>query len=468
MFQDATNSPPGRTGPQLSYAFATPVRAPSTSYHNLTGAAYSQALTPPTDSKAVRFQSQPLPPQTHQSHHQLNSALTSNRFAASSSSSALQTQSRSPARAPATSNDNNTTTSSTAAVSKSMAGTRPAPSLPSSSSLSSLSSNTVFVNGASTIALSRRIKWNLSALALLWILPALTSKPRDVYWTILDQIHLYVGGETDELADGIVGWALWAISVILLFNAVEALIHLSRASSLPKPQQQQGLREQKGAANGKGDNGLVLGMHSPQVMKSLNFVAASRSKGSPKTRTNNIGPGSPISQQQQMKRDSPSTTTMMTGPISASPNKNANGGGGGVDYSQFSPSLRRGGSPQTNNVGFNGATPSRMTTTTLTGSPTKLDYGVIRTNSSSSSPLAAFRARHACTRAGSSPSSVGATTMTPSIGISTGNVDLYLDGITTRNDVDGDDQQGVDSLFLGDESFEVDRALKSLRDSYHD
>ena len=264
MFQSAPS--PGRNAPHSApYTFATPVRTPSTSY-----SAYAQALTPTDASaKAVRFQNQPLAPQQQslqqQPSHPQALAATPNNSPYHSAVSA------SPQSAPLASSAPSRAASSTVSAPK-MAQLN-VPSMPASTE--------------SSIALKRRIKWNLGALGLLWIVPALTTKPRDLYWLVLDQIYLHVGGETDEVVDGVVGWILWAVSVVLLFNAVEAAVGMGRASS-PAP-----ISGAPQAAVNKA--GRVLGMHSPQVAKSINFVAASRLKGSPKTRTSNIGAGSPIS-----------------------------------------------------------------------------------------------------------------------------------------------------------------------------
>ncbi|KAJ1042545.1 hypothetical protein NDA11_007643 [Ustilago hordei] len=394
-----------------AYGFATPVRTPSTSYHN--PSSYSQALTPADASaKAVRFQSQPLPPQMQQLQQvaqqpssSTSTALTPNRSPYQNASSASQMQSPSLQH-------------TASATPNSMTSTRPA--LPPSASSPEVSSS-------SSIALTRRLKWNLSALALLWILPALTTRPRDMYWALLDQIYIWAGGETDEIVDRVVGWVLWALSVVLLFNAVEAsvLVQRSKAPSSAAlapaaPQTQQG-------------KGAVLGIHSPQVAKSINFVAASRMKGSPKTRISNLGAGSPIAHTSSPARGSPSA------PAGESPV---------VDYSQFSPSLRRASGPIT------------------TSSPTSTGFGSGSGSTSSavggvgmvgpqSSPLAAFRARHHSKGGSPSPSSLRARSITPSVS----NVDLSFEA-------DAGDADAEERGFLGDESFQVDRALRSLRTSF--
>lgn len=240
---------------------------------------------------------------------------------------------------------------------------------------------------------------------------------------------MHVGGEADEIVDGVVGWIMWAVSVVLLFNVVEATVQMNRTTTQPPA-----------PAPAAASKGPVLGMHSPQVAKSINFVAASRLKGSPKTRVSSIGAGSPIS---AGKKDSP-------------------GGGKGredVDYSQFSPSLRRTGSPvgSSPTSGFGGR--DRSSTPTAGGG---VEYGVVGGGGSGSSPLAAFRARHSGvgTRGSPSPTSVRNRSVTPSvsnlsIGAGAGDVDLRFEQADDAGEGD----------FLGDESFEVDRALKSLRGS---
>ncbi|SPO30824.1 uncharacterized protein UTRI_05554_B [Ustilago trichophora] len=437
MFHNAPSSPVGGGHNTASYGLATPIRAPSTSsYHN---AGYSShALTPASD-KAVRFQSQPLPPQTQQ-HSSAAPALTPNRFGAgSASSSSLQAQIQSPQQQQQQ-QQKPISTAPSAPTTSSMPATRPAVA----------ASTTSVGNEASTIALSRRIKWNVGALALLWILPALSSKPRDVYWAILDQIYMHVGGEADELVDGVIGWIMWAISVVLLFNAVEAGILIRRSSSPAFASRPAQTLPNTPLAAGRQVSTAVLGMHSPQVAKSINFVAASRLKGSPKTRTSSIGAGSPISHSQSLQKGTASSSQ-------SSPT---------VDYSQFSPSLRRSSpvvssSPthhqhNSNGGGF-GGTNNRMHTPT---SGTGAEYGMGLGGGNNSSPLAAFRARHATTSRGSpSPSSIRARSITPSVSNGGfGEVDLSLGDVTPENDVEG-------ATFLGDESFEVDRALRSLRGS---
>ncbi|KAF6766876.1 hypothetical protein PSEUBRA_001006 [Kalmanozyma brasiliensis GHG001] len=425
MFQTAPS--PGRTGPQPSaYGFATPVRTPSTSYHN--NAAYSQALTP-AESKGVRFQNQPLPPQVQQPSQPQQQQQQS-----SSALSTTTTPNRSPyynavsAPAPAQAQ-----TPSRTAVTTSSAAPSATPSNKISGTRAVVASTAgASGNSESSIALARRIKWNLGALGLLWIVPAFSTRPRDVYWTALDQIYLHVGGETDELVDGIVGWILWAVSVILFFNAVEAGVQMSRAS--PPTSAPQQIQE---APKTDSKMGPVLGMHSPQVAKSINFVAASRLKGSPKTRTSTIGAGSPIS------RSSPQRSSPSGGSPTAP-----------TDYSQFSPSLRRTSSPlpsPSSGGGF-GSSSSRMGTPTQTGA----DYAMGLGAGASSSPLAAFRARHA-SRGSVSPSSIRARSITPSVSGGLAETSLSFDDAS--DDVDGG------QTFLGDESFEVDRALRNLRSS---
>lgn len=437
--------------PHSIFGFATPVRKPSTSYHS----PYTQALTPShtnasdaSASKAVRFQSQPLPPQTQTQQQQqqpsassttLTSTTTPNRSpyhsSAPASASALQTATQSPHRNAVTVPSATPPSGASSAAASGMAGTR------------ALVASAAPRAGVSPVALARRVKWNVGALALLWLVPAFTSRPRDAYWAVLDQIYRHIGGEADEIVDGIVGWMLWALSVVLLFNAIEAsvLIHRSSQPQIPSLQQQP-----YSALATSGKAGAVLGMHSPQVAKSLNFVAASRLKGSPKTRTSNIGPGSPISRS-PTQRASPSAGGVG---VQGSPT---------VDYSQFSPSLRRTSSPisaSSSTNAFSGAASTRLGTPS---SATGVEYGV--GVGSSSSPLAAFRARHAgAGRSSPSPSSIRARSVTPSISNfsndgGAANVDLSFDGVL------GDDVDGAETTFLGDESFEVDRALKSLRGS---
>ncbi|SOV01723.1 uncharacterized protein UDID_06948 [Ustilago sp. UG-2017a] len=400
-----------------AYGFATPVRTPSTSYHN--PSSYSQALTPADASaKAVRFPSQPLPPQMQQlqqvAQHpssSISTALTPNRSPYQNASSASQTQSPSLQH-------------TASATPSSMASTRPA--LPPSASSPEVSSS-------SSIALTRRLKWNLSALALLWILPALTTRPRDMYWALLDQIYIWAGGETDEIVDRVVGWVLWALSVVLLFNAVEAsvLVQRSKAPSSAAlapaaPQTQQG-------------KGAVLGIHSPQVAKSINFIAASRMKGSPKTRISNLGAGSPIAHTSSPARGSPSA------PAGESPV---------VDYSQFSPSLRRASGPITTSSPTNTGFGSGSGSGSRMGTPTNSAVGGVGMVGPQSSPLAAFRARHHSKGGSPSPSSLRARSITPSVS----NVDLSFEA-------DAGDADAEERGFLGDESFQVDRALRSLRTS---
>ncbi len=389
-----TTASPGRSASQSAYGFATPVRA-STSTHP----AYSQALTPSdASSKAVRFQNQPLAPQQQTAHQP-----PANTFST-------------PAR-PTYGSPAAISTSSTVAQSPRPAASAAKPSAaPPSVPVRTPSAS----GGASSIALSRRLKWNLGALGLLWIVPALTSRPRDAYWYVLDLVYMHVGGTTDELVDAIVAWILWAISVVLVFNLVEAtvLMRRSTSSTLTAPAANGATT---GAAVGRG---AVLGFQSPQVAKSINFVAASRMRGSPKTRTSNIGPGSPIS---HPKRDSP---TQAAANASAS-----------MDYSQFSPSLRRTSSPGSSPVAA-----ARAST------PATHEFGVAA--AASSSPLAAFRARHsgAAPRASPSPSSLRSRSVTPAA------------ASWTEPEVSFE-QDDANDTFLGDESFEVDRALRSLRGS---
>ncbi|GAC96048.1 hypothetical protein PHSY_003627 [Pseudozyma hubeiensis SY62] len=426
MFHSAPS--PGRSGPSSSssYGFATPVRTPSTSYH-----AYSQALTPADASaKAVRFQNQPLPPQTQQQTQSsaLNSAATPNKspYQAALSTS---TQPQPPQQQQLT--QRNAVASSAAA---------PAAGSGNGNKMTVTRSVAAAGGAESTIALKRRIKWNLSALGLLWIVPAVSTRPRDAYWLVLDQIYMHVGGDTDELVDGIVGWIMWAVSVVLLFNAVEAAVLVQRASSSSSPAPAQStLTTTTSAAlpaHGKQPQTPVLGMHSPSIAKSINFVAASRLKGSPKTRTSDIGAGSPISRSSPKaspKQDSPNTT---------------------VDYSQFSPANRRASSPI--------STPNSFGSASRAGTPTMTEYGrglVGSGNVSGSSPLAAFRARHV-SRGSSSPAR--ARSITPSVSGS-GLSELSFDASDSLGGGAGGQEE--EETFLGDESFEVDRALKSLRGS---
>lgn len=202
-------------------------------------------------------------------------------------------------------------------------------------------------------------------------------------------------------------------------------------TSIPSIQPQQPAQLQGGKP------GPVLGMHSPSVAKSLNFVAASRMKGSPKTRTSDVGAGSPISKHTGQRR------------VSA--------GNNDVDYSQFSPSLKgRTSSPiSPNNNGR-----ERSGTPGSSAGPTEYGMGVgVR---SSSSPLAAFRARHSTGgRSSPSPSSLRTRSMTPStssLSNTAGEADLSIEAL-------GLDEDGAGESFLGDESYEVDRALRSLRTS---
>ncbi|KAI3492958.1 hypothetical protein L1887_42333 [Cichorium endivia] len=392
-----TTASPGRSASQSAYGFATPVR-PSTSTHH----AYSQALTPSdASSKAVRFQNQPLPPQQQQ--QQVAHQPPANTFST-------------PAR-PTYGSPAAISTSSTVAQSPRPAASAAKPSAaPPSVPVRTPSAS----GGASSIALSRRLKWNLGALGLLWIVPALTSRPRDAYWYVLDLVYMHVGGTTDELVDAIVAWILWAISVVLVFNLVEAtvLVRRSTSSASTAPAANGAVA---GAAVGRG---AVLGFQSPQVAKSINFVAASRMRGSPKTRTSNIGPGSPIS---HPKRDSPT--------------QSAAGASASMDYSQFSPSLRRTSSPGSSPVAA-----ARSAT------PATHEFGVAA--AASSSPLAAFRARHsgAAPHASPSPSSLRSRSVTPAA------------ASWTEPEVSFE-QDDPNDTFLGDESFEVDRALRSLRGS---
>jgi hypothetical protein len=391
-----TTASPGRSASQSAYGFATPVR-PSTSTHH----AYSQALTPSdASSKAVRFQNQPLPPQQQQ---QVAHQPPANTFST-------------PAR-PTYGSPAAISTSSTVAQSRRPAASAAKPSAaPPSVPVRTPSA----LGGASSIALSRRLKWNLGALGLLWIVPALTSRPRDAYWYVLDLVYMHVGGTTDELVDAIVAWVLWAISVVLVFNLVEATVLMRRSTSSTST-----TPTANGAVTGAAvGRGAVLGFQSPQVAKSINFVAASRMRGSPKTRTSNIGPGSPIS---HPKRDSPT--------------QSAAGASASMDYSQFSPSLRRTSSPGSSPVAA-----ARSAT------PATHEFGVAA--AASSSPLAAFRARHsgAAPHASPSPSSLRSRSVTPAA------------ASWTEPEVSFE-QDDPNDTFLGDESFEVDRALRSLRGS---
>ncbi|KAJ9474602.1 hypothetical protein PHBOTO_005092 [Pseudozyma hubeiensis] len=425
MFHSAPS--PGRNGPSSSssYGFATPVRTPSTSYH-----AYSQALTPTDASaKAVRFQNQPLPPQTQQQTQ--NSALTSVATPNKSSYQTALSTSTQPQPQQQQLTQRNAMTS---------AGAAPAGGSENGSKMTVTRSVAAASGTESTIALKRRIKWNLSALGLLWIVPAVSTRPRDAYWLVLDQIYMHVGGDTDELVDGVVGWIMWAVSVVLLFNAVEAAVLVQRASSTTSPAPTQSNTTTTNAAlpaHAKQPQTPVLGMHSPSIAKSINFVAASRLKGSPKTRTSDIGAGSPIS------RSSPKAS-----PKQDSPNST-------VDYSQFSPANRRASSPI--------STPNSFGSASRAGTPTTMtEYGggvVGSGNVSGSSPLAAFRARHV-SRGSSSPAR--ARSITPSVSGS-GLSELSFDASDGLGGGAGGQEE--EETFLGDESFEVDRALKSLRGS---
>lgn len=420
---------PNRSVPHQPYGggggFATPIRTPSTSYRQHSNAAYSQALTPASSSsKEVRFQNQPLPQQTQQSQQTV--AVSKPNKSPYYNNNAVSAPSSSGTAGAVAQRTTSALSSGASSAAKVVANTMPA--------------TTRISTAASTIALNRRLKWNLSALALLWILPVVTTKPRDVYWSLLDVVYMHVGGEADEIVDGVIGWIIWAISVVLLFNAVEAGVLMRRASSAPTTQPSNAAA---GEVAKQGAGGAVLGMHSPQVAKSINFVAASRMKGSPKTRVSNVGAGSPISHsdsQQQTSRSSPS------------------GGSPVVDYSQFSPSLRRTGSPVSSpsHNGFGAGGSARLGNTPTSSG---IDYNPGFNAATSSSPLAAFRARHSTGGGSPSPSSIRTRSITPSVSSYSNNAEVDLS-------FDGADAEGGDGeTFLGDESFEVDKALKSLRNS---
>lgn len=443
MFESAPS--PGRTAQHSTpYAFATPVRTASTLSHP-----YSHALTSTDASaKAVRFQNQPLPPQPLQypQNPSLSSIATPNKSAVTNTAStSTQPQPPQPQPQPQQMNTAVSTNAAAAASASSankMLGGRPAV--------------VSRAGGESAAVLQRRIKWNLSALGLLWIVPTLSTRPRDVYWAILDQIYVYVGGDIDEVIDGVVGWILWAISVVLLFNVVEAGILVQRASWARPPTEtiEVALASTTSSASKEQskNQSLVHGLDSASVARSINFVAASRLKGSPKTRTSNIGAGSPISRcspKPSPKRD------WCDSPGSSS-----------VDYSQFSPAHRRtssalsshsynSGFAQSNNRIGSPGTPGTP------GTPISEFNPAIGAVAPASSPLAAFRARHISRGASGSQSQSPSRARSITPAMSAAGID------ETSFDASAQlDQAQDEATFLGDESFEVDRALKSLRGSF--
>ncbi|PWY99960.1 hypothetical protein BCV70DRAFT_200136 [Testicularia cyperi] len=465
--------------------FATPLRTTSgSSTSGLTPNANAAGGDTPGSSKSVRFQPQPLPHQyqalgqqhqllvlqqqqqqqqqqqlqLHQQQQQLQQQPSSlfNR-SASSSTTAL---------APASAGAGAVQRSSSAALSTPSTPAKSASSATPATPGMASSSSTAWLPPASRAALSRRLRWNASALALLWITPLLTTKPKDLYWSALDMVYETFGGNLDERVDAIFGWVLWAASIVLLFNTVEASILVRRKEVEPASAALAGVvGGEKGGAAGLGSQltargapasatptgaaATLLGFQSPGSAKSLNFVAASRLKGSPKTRVSSIGPGSPISS----SSPSSSSTAAAAGVLARrnSPNKtpsgaNANANGSATaagstmsedttDYSRFSPSRQRHGGH-----GF--------------GSPLSSNTGAAAGASSNNiaSPFARIgRRTTSSTFAHHSPIPLG-------LGAGGRSHDLSNLSVAYSDDADAED-------FLADDSFEVERALRSIRNS---
>ncbi|WFD03916.1 hypothetical protein MOBT1_002613 [Malassezia obtusa] len=77
-----------------------------------------------------------------------------------------------------------------------------------------------------TATAQRRISWNLATLALLHGVPAVWPSVLDVYYDLLEAL-VHVGGlpdGADELLDAVLVWLRYAVTIVFVFNIVEALL----------------------------------------------------------------------------------------------------------------------------------------------------------------------------------------------------------------------------------------------------
>ncbi|PWN25790.1 hypothetical protein BDZ90DRAFT_233802 [Jaminaea rosea] len=125
-----------------------------------------------------------------------------------------------------------TTTSSsvTASPASRQASMTQTPSRPSSAADSRIVSAGP---AASSAALYARLRWNLVALLLLFLVPRITQSKR-IYWSLLDLVYSALGNRADEHLDSSLAWLRWAASILFLINAVEAGAHLLFHSTTQK------------------------------------------------------------------------------------------------------------------------------------------------------------------------------------------------------------------------------------------
>ncbi|EPQ26762.1 uncharacterized protein PFL1_05741 [Pseudozyma flocculosa PF-1] len=303
---------------------------------------------------------------------------------------------------------------------------------------STLAPSSGSVVASSSVSLSRRLRWNGTALAILWLLPAVSSKPTDAYWALLDSVYHTFGGSVDEKLDAVLGWISWATSIVLLFNLIEAAVLQKRSASpalilAQKPAQGQQLQPGTPSAGPATPRNFGIGL-----------VQFNQAKGSPKTRPSSIGAASPLS---AGRMRAPSAST--------SPHKTMAPGTPTQDYSRFSPAASAFAGGTSGVAGsFGASTPSPFNRSSPTAAM-RSSPGIgqsspmgLRASPSpatalgpSSSPLAAYRARNASGRTSLARSASSAFAADEDDGVD-----------------DDDDAREA----MGDDSFEVERALRSL------
>ncbi|KAN0062652.1 hypothetical protein ACQY0O_004842 [Thecaphora frezii] len=273
---------------------------------------------------------------------------------------------------------------------------------------------------ASSLSLSRRIRWNGAALALLWLLPVVSSKPTEAYWAVLDAVYHTFGGSVDEKLDAVLGWITWAASLIFVFNLIEAWV-----------MQRRGARPLVASSSSSSSSSSLLqtgAAASPMVQRNLGFLELHQAKGSPKTRPCSMGASSPLSSRTARPSSSSSPTKpTLTSHAIGTPTQ---------DYSRFSPVQ-----PRARAFGGRNASPF--------SSPGLAESGATAAASTAvgagvgSSPLAAYRARQKTT-----------TRLTRSA--SSGLARYEAEGGF------GGEEEEEERGTMGDDSFEVERALRSL------
>lgn len=74
-------------------------------------------------------------------------------------------------------------------------------------------------------AIVSRIKWNLAALLLNWLIPRLEISG-SIYWFILASVYRISNGKADLQLAGLLSWFRTALSILTIINVVEAAIRL--------------------------------------------------------------------------------------------------------------------------------------------------------------------------------------------------------------------------------------------------